>query len=153
MEYLPQNKIELHENELAALLEQFAEEAVHPVFRQALLEEGKKLLVTYAKSELQPIFSTAKTICHEWSYYMNTDSEQLLLNRPDLLLESKEGEWYLIDYKTDRFPVNDIEQQALRHRRQLERYGKDFMQLTNIAPKLATYFAQSGILYNFVQTV
>ncbi len=147
MEYLPQDKVELKENELAALLEQFADEAVHPTFKRALIEGGKKLLSVYAKSDLQRIFSTAKTICHEWSYYMNIDSERLLLNRPDLLLESKDGEWYLIDYKTDRFSTNDIEQQALRHRPQLERYGKDFSQLTKIEAKLAIYFAQSGTLY------
>jgi len=147
MEYLPQDKVELKENELAALLEQFADEAVHPTFKQALIQEGKQLLAVYAKSELKDIFSSAKSICHEWSYYMNMGSDQLVAKRPDLLLEAKGGEWYLIDYKTDRFAANEVEQQVLRHRSQLERYGKDFSQLTKIEAKLAIYFAQSGTLY------
>jgi ATP-dependent exoDNAse (exonuclease V) beta subunit len=72
--------------------------------------------------------------------------------RPDLLLETDDGTWYLIDYKTDHFSVADIEQQASRHRPQLERYGEDFTALTGITPKLAIYFAQHGILHQLAKS-
>ncbi len=147
MEYLPQDKVELKDNELAALLEQFADEAVHPAFKLALIEEGKKLLAVYTKSDLKVILSSARIIYHEWSYYMNNGADQLLSKRPDLLLGTNDGQWYLIDYKTDRFSEDAIKQQVLRHRFQLESYGKDFNQLTGIQAKLAIYFAQSGLLY------
>jgi ATP-dependent exoDNAse (exonuclease V) beta subunit len=149
MEYLPQGRISLEENELQALLEQFADEAVHPAFKKALIEEGKKLISLYSNSKFHELFSEAKTICHEWSYYIQAEDQLLTLNRPDLLLETKDGAWYIIDYKTDRFAPSDIQQQAMRHRPQLQRYSSDFNSLTNIKPRLAVYFAQIGTLHEY----
>ncbi len=147
MQYLHPGETKLSEDKLVALAEQFAEEAVHPAFKQALLEEGKKLLSIYANSKLQKLFYSAKSICHEWSYYINSQADQLYLNRPDLLLETADSIWYLIDYKTDRFALEDLESQISQHRAQLQRYGEDFRQLTNIQPRLAIYFAQNGTLH------
>ena len=149
MQYLSKNETALSNDKLAALADQFAEEAVHPTFKQSLIEEGKKLLAIYANSPLQKLFHTAKSIQHEWSYYMSVNAEQLSINRPDLILETAEGDWYLIDYKTDRFVIADLDQQIMRHRPQLQRYGENFKQLTKIRTRLAIYFAQHGILSEF----
>lgn len=149
MQYLPQGKTTLGEDELYALVGQMAEAAAHPQIAQALIDQARKLLAIYAGSELQLLISKAKTICHEWSYY-TADSSELKSLIPDLLLETSDGNWYLIDYKTDHFPLLAIEQQALRHRPQLERYRKDLLAFTGIAPQIAIYFAQHGILQKLV---
>jgi ATP-dependent helicase/nuclease subunit A len=147
MEYLAKDKSKLEDDELEALVEQFGEEVAHPLVKQALIAEGKKLINIYAGSKMRELISAAKTVCHEWSYYIN--SETLRLNRPDLLLETANGNWYLIDYKTDRFQAGDLEQHIARHRPQLQRYGEDFSKLTNIQPQLAIYFAQYGTLHEW----
>ncbi len=149
MEYLPKERSSLTDSELNILIEQFEEEVVHPSTKQVLLEEGKKLLSLYAHSSLQKLLANAKTISHEWMYYMNRSTEQLYSNRPDLLLETADDTWYLVDYKTDRFSAENIDQQASSHRKQLQKYGEDFLQLTKTKCKLAIYFAQHGILYEF----
>ncbi len=146
MEFLPQKKANLTEDELYALAGQLGETIAHPQLIKALIEQGKKLLSIYSRSDFQSMITTAKTICHEWSYYREAD-DQLKLYRPDLLLETQDSNWYLIDYKTDHFPVKDIEQQALRHRRQLDQYCADFTAFTGIKPQFAIYFAQHGLLH------
>jgi ATP-dependent exoDNAse (exonuclease V) beta subunit len=146
MEFLPRHKTELTEDEFYALAGQLDETIAHPQLISSLIAQERKLLSIYAGSDFQQIMASAKTICHEWSYYQEAD-DKLRLFRPDLLLEGEDGSWYLIDYKTDQFPLAEINQQALRHRPQLERYREDFTALTNIKPQLAIYFAQHGILH------
>ncbi len=157
MEYLPQGKTTLSEEAMYALIGEMEEEkaitATHPQMAQALIEQGKKLLEKFAGSELQSLLANAKTICHEWSYYMVEKEKRDSKKRPDLLLETADGTWHLIDYKTDQFSVGDIKQQASRHRAQLKRYGEDFNALTGITPKLAIYFAEHGVLHKLGKNV
>ena len=84
MEYLKVERTRLEESELCILAEQFEEEVVHPQIKASLIEEGKNLLLRYSESKLQKLVASAKTICHEWSYYLNTDSNQFIFKQTGL---------------------------------------------------------------------
>lgn len=67
--------------------------------------------------------------------------------RPDLIFQDAEGDWHLVDYKTDHFAAKDVEIQARKHREQIKTYVADLRKLTGVELRPWLYFAQHGIFF------
>ena len=92
MEYLPQDRTNLQESELIALLEQFSDEAVHPTFREALLERRESNFYPSMPIANCKNYSIAlKVFSHEWSYYIDANNEQVDCQPSRFTLANKRG--------------------------------------------------------------
>jgi ATP-dependent exoDNAse (exonuclease V) beta subunit len=58
----------------------------------------------------------------------------------DLLFQDRERQWHLIDWKTDWLPVDEIEVQALQHRRQIAIYVAAVKQVLGVEPRARLCF-------------
>jgi ATP-dependent helicase/nuclease subunit A len=118
----------------------------HQAIHQKLVTEGRSLLEKYFASELFTMIATSKTRLCEHPYYKLGEST-LETKRPDLILETSDSNWLIIDYKTDYFDLEQIERHSAEHRKQLTAYVEDFQQLTKIKAEPFLYFAQYGRLH------
>ncbi|MDZ4833606.1 MAG: UvrD-helicase domain-containing protein [Candidatus Melainabacteria bacterium] len=117
----------------------------HPQKLKMLVAEGDKLLDIFYGSELFALMKNAKRRLTELPYVFINDSG-IESRRPDLLIEDENGNWLIIDYKTDDIPESAMQQQARRHAAQLEGYCRDIRQLTGLNPSIRLYFARHGKL-------
>jgi ATP-dependent exoDNAse (exonuclease V) beta subunit len=117
----------------------------HPEKLKRLLSEGDKLLDVFYNSELFGLMKNAKRRLTELPYVFINDFG-IESRRPDLLIEDENGNWLIIDYKTDDIPESAVEQQARRHAAQLEEYSRDIRHLTGLNPGIRLYFARHGKL-------
>lgn len=117
----------------------------HPAMMQAMLAEAERLLKLYFESELCVMLRSAKRVIHEMPYWRIIEG-QASSRRPDLLFEDAEGNWHLVDYKTDHIDDSAVEAQTQRHREQLEEYASDLQTLAKIQAQAWLYFASLGIL-------
>ncbi len=63
----------------------------------------------------------------------------------DLLYQDAQGDWAVLDYKTDRVPADQCAQQAQRHIVQLRLYGAAAMRILGLPSiRLELYFLRSG---------
>ncbi|HEY9785725.1 MAG TPA: UvrD-helicase domain-containing protein [Candidatus Obscuribacterales bacterium] len=122
------------------------ETAAHPEVREYLISEGERLLQKFAGSELYELMLKSKRRFHEVPYLTFSEGK-LKSGRPDLLLEDNEGNWHLIDYKTDQVPLSELASHARQHTKQLAGYVSELQRLVGIVPRPALYFAQHGILH------
>ncbi len=119
----------------------------HETLQQQLLSEGEKLLAIFVASPLIQQMKTARRRIHETSYFTTRNGQPQAECRPDLLLEDIQGNWSIVDYKTDHFPLPELARQAKQHRAQLVGYADDFQKITGIEPRSFIYFAQHGTLH------
>ncbi len=150
MEFLSERTTMPDETELLAIAALQGEVAAHPIITKHLIEEAKPLLEKFFESDLHKLIRSAKQILHELPYY-RISSLASTIGRPDLVIETDQSKWLIIDYKTDRFPTDAMAAQARTHAKQLERYRKDLSDVTGIEANSAIYFAQHGILYRLEQ--
>lgn len=148
MEHLPANFSEFSEDQMEALLLSLGDVAVQRSTRKLLLEEGKVLMSKLRESELWQLMKDAKQLLHE-SPYRKFENGEGVVGRPDLLIKQPDGNWLLVDYKTDRFKIENIEQQARLHQAQLVQYQEDLLSIAGIRAQAAIYFAQHGLLHRF----
>ena len=148
MEHLPADFSEFSDEQIEALLLSLGDEAVQRSTRRHLVEEGKKFMSKLRESELWQLIKDAKQLLHE-SPYRKFENGEVLLGRPDLLIKQPDGNWLLVDYKTDRFKIENIEQQARLHHAQLVQYQEDLLAIAGIRAQAAIYFAQHGLLHRF----
>jgi hypothetical protein len=146
MEILPERRTMPDEKELLVIANLQGEIGAHPKKAERLLQEAKPLLVKFFNSDLHKMMLFAKQIFHELPYYKVSHLASTV-NRPDLVIETAESKWLIIDYKTDRFPADTVIAQARTHAKQLERYRKDLLEIAGIQANNAIYFAQHGTLY------
>jgi len=66
--------------------------------------------------------------------------------RPDLLLQDKDGKWYIIDYKTDNVPLAELEGHSRFHYKQLQMYVNDLRLLTGEEFTPLLYYARHARL-------
>lgn len=52
----------------------------------------------------------------------------------DLMFETNDGKWILVDYKTDDIPASAVESRKEDHRKQLEQYGQMFARIMGSPP-------------------
>jgi hypothetical protein len=116
---------------------------VHPLRLEAFVDEGMRLLTIYYESPLRELVDGAHRCFNEMPYLMDSD-EWVAIKRPDLIVESKDGQWFLIDFKTDKFQPEQIARQVRKHREQLQSYVQDLRLISGIELKAALYFAQFG---------
>jgi ATP-dependent helicase/nuclease subunit A len=125
---------------------------VHPKRLDALVDEGLRLLEIYRGSRLRELVEKSHSRFNEMPYlvYVDDSDRGVITMRPDLLVEAADGEWHLVDFKTDHFnhlSAGAVEQQARKHRHQLKRYVDDLQIMAGVQIRPAIYFAQYGIYY------
>jgi ATP-dependent helicase/nuclease subunit A len=113
-------------------------------FRQCLITEARALMSQFYESDLYLSLKSARRRFHEMPYYVAR--EHPMSKRPDLLFEDHHGRWHLVDYKTDRIDVAEMEMQGARHAKQLSGYVTELRALTGIEFSASLYFAQFGKL-------
>jgi ATP-dependent helicase/nuclease subunit A len=65
----------------------------------------------------------------------------------DLVFEKEYGEWVILDYKTDGFPMADLEKHKKEHSEQLSRYAEMFASVTKQKPaQVRVYFLRHDLL-------
>ncbi len=119
----------------------------HPDMLDLLVAEGERLLGIFDGSKLASMLSSSRRHFHEMPY-MLVDAEISSVKRPDLLIEDESGNWFIVDYKTDKFKKEKLPQQAAKHREQLQEYAQDLTRLTGIVAETCIYFAEFGLLYD-----
>ncbi|MBU6450750.1 MAG: UvrD-helicase domain-containing protein [Cyanobacteria bacterium REEB67] len=125
---------------------------VHPKRLDALVDEGLRLLEIYNHSRLRELVEKSHSRFNEMPYlvYVDDGERGVMTMRPDLLVEAADGQWHLVDFKTDHFNHTNagaVEQQARKHRHQLKRYVDDLQIMAGVQIRPAIYFAQYGIYY------
>ena len=115
---------------------------------ERLVAEGLKLLDIYFESRLHQLLSTASRRYNEAEYSI-LSHEDVIKRRPDLIFQAFDGDWYLVDFKTDHVAAGEVEMQARagRHSAQLNSYRVELSRLSGLNLKAYIYFAQTGILF------
>jgi len=126
--------------------------AAHPDVFNVFVSEGQRLLQIFQHSQLHSLLRTSKRHLHELPYTL-LEAEGAIVRRPDLLIETDDGSWLIVDYKTDKFEVGTLAQQANKHRLQLKQYVDEFRTLTGISATPCLYFAEHGILHGLPEQV
>ena len=122
------------------------EVAVHdPAQQELLLQESERLLITFKNSALYPLLKSAKRRIEENAYLIARDDFEEEL-RPDLIIEDADGNWHVVDYKTDHLEPKQITKRVSTHQPQLARYVADLESLLAVKAKAWVYFAQLGRL-------
>lgn len=122
----------------------------HHELLNKLVDEGERLLEIYYGSRLHGLLTESQQRRHELPYLIDVaygPTPDMKPRRPDLIFEDAQGAWHLVDYKTDHFPAEQVEQQARKHREQLKTYINDLRHLTGHELTPWLYFAQHGIFF------
>lgn len=125
----------------------------HSDLLNRLVDEGERLLSIYYESRLYGLLSQSQQRRHELPYLIDTASgfseagPDIRPRRPDLVFQDAEGDWHLVDYKTDHFAAKDVEIRARKHREQIKTYVADLRKLTGVELRPWLYFAQHGIFF------
>ena len=123
----------------------------HPVVLNKLMVEGERLVDRFFTSELFALLKGSSHRLPELPYLLGEQSGAKI-RRPDLIFQDQSGQWHLIDYKTDRIELDEIEHQAKLHRHQLNEYVHELNMLLGFNLKPFVYFAQLGMLYPLSDT-
>lgn len=149
MEHLPDSMDRLSHDVILDIAINQGPAVAHHSNLQSLTSEGERLLESFYTSDLCNLLKASKRRLHELPYMILTADSGANKRRPDLVFLDADGIWHLVDYKTDHFKFADIENQAARHRRQIESYVEDIRKLTGSNCRAHIYFAQFGKLYSF----
>lgn len=149
MEHLPDSMDKLSRDVILDIAINQGPAVAHYRNLEQLAREGERLLESFYASDLCKLLKASKRRLHELPYLVYTADGTASKKRPDLVFQDSNSNWHLIDYKTDHFRVQDVENQAARHRRQVESYIEDLRRLTGTDCKAHIYFAQFGQLYSF----
>ncbi|HNB23646.1 MAG TPA: 3'-5' exonuclease, partial [Candidatus Melainabacteria bacterium] len=120
--------------------------ASHPEVVSHLVRQGERWMEKFCDSDLFLLMKNARRRLHEIPYFSYVD-EGLEDKRPDLLIEDKDGEWHLVDYKIDSFPISEIDAQAAEHLPQMLGYVRDLRSITGINCTAHLFFANHGVLH------
>ncbi|MBX3075895.1 UvrD-helicase domain-containing protein [Candidatus Obscuribacterales bacterium] len=145
LEHMPPSLVRPDESTLTSLALMQGSAVAHPERLKLLIAEGNKLLDIFYESELFSLMKAARRRLTEFPYVLLGDIG-LESRRPDLIIEDENGDWFIIDYKTDAVTEEEIISQARRHAGQLETYRRDIKQLTGLNPSTRLYFARPGRL-------
>jgi ATP-dependent exoDNAse (exonuclease V) beta subunit len=146
MECLPKDRRSFTDDELAAIAQSLNDFTVQGLVLKKLVDIGKSLMQLFTASDLYRTMQLARTVLREWPCYKLEGN--LVENRPDLLIEDENGNWLIVDFKTDNIlQEQELQQQLHLHRRQLEGYKSDLKRIANIEADAAIYFARLGRLY------
>jgi ATP-dependent helicase/nuclease subunit A len=110
-----------------------------------LVEACSRMLSLYEVSDLAQIVQTARRIFSETDYTTFSD-ESSQEKRPDLILQDQNGQWHIIDFKSDKVTEKDVPAKINEHASQVLGYVKDFAALTDQQSRAWIYFAELGKL-------
>ncbi len=113
--------------------------------QELMLRESERLLLLFSGSKLHSLMRNARRTLFEHSYTIVRDGRERDF-RPDLLIEDVQGQWHIVDFKTDQFEVKQISKQIKSHQAQLATYVDDLALLLGINAKAWLYFAHHGRL-------
>lgn len=116
-----------------------------------LVEEGERLMKVYYESRLCELVNSSTRRFHESSYLV-PEFASYKNYRPDMIFAAENGDWYIVDFKTDRITEGsgaeaDIEKLAQRHSEQVLTYSRHLEKLSGLKFKPHIYFAQKGLLF------
>lgn len=145
MEYLPSEPKDFaHDtfDELASH-QKMGTSIVHPQKRAQVISDSSALLVVFLQSELYELFKNAKKRFAEFPY-MVSESDSIINKRADCVFLGADDKWYVVDFKTDRFDLADLEKHRKQHEEQIRAYANDLGLVLeqNVIPVL--YFARLG---------
>jgi ATP-dependent exoDNAse (exonuclease V) beta subunit len=145
LEHMPPSLVRPDESTLTSLALMQGSAVAHPDRLRLLIAEGNKLLDIFYESELFHLMKGARRRLTEFPYVL-VNENGLESRRPDLIIEGKNDDWLIVDYKTDAVTEEEVIAQARRHAGQLEAYRRDIKQLTGLNPATRLYFARLGKL-------
>lgn len=119
--------------------------AVEPKLREALVERAMKFVSVYESSTLKEMVATATRVLSEINYTVVSgpnDADK----RPDLILQDTNGQWRIIDFKTDHMTAGDVPAKVNAHSHQLLQYVRDFEMISGAKATGWLYFAELGRL-------
>jgi ATP-dependent helicase/nuclease subunit A len=119
---------------------------VHRKLVDALVAEGKTLVARFFDSPLCRLIKESRALFSEPPYLVVTRQKGVAAKRPDLLLQDADGQWHVIDFKTDHFELAQLNSRLQAHSRQLEDYAEDVKALAGVDARKSVYFAQHGLL-------
>lgn len=145
LEHLPSDGSKLDPVILRNLAINQGSAVAHPEKLRVLIEIGTGLLEQFYESSLYPMMRTAKKRFSELPYLM-VGEFGIKSKRPDLLLQDKDGKWFIIDYKTDSVLLEELDRHARLHYKQLQVYVSDLKTLTGEEFTPMLYFARHAKL-------
>lgn len=119
---------------------------VHRQLVDALVAEGRTLLARFFDSPLYRLIKESQVLLSEPPYLVAAGEQGVAAKRPDLLLKDADGQWHVIDFKTDHFELAQLSSRLRAHSRQLEDYAADIKALSGVDARKSIYFAQHGLL-------
>ncbi|MFN2195459.1 MAG: 3'-5' exonuclease, partial [Anaerolineales bacterium] len=144
--------LEYPENQRYQMLENHARR--EGVFRDALadaVQRSNRILVNLKKHRLYQRICQAPQKFHEVPFSM-TSPIGTLHGVIDLLFQDQEGEWHLLDWKTEWTPLSKLEANAQDHLLQMAVYANAAQSSLKILPKVALCFLSPNVaLYHFTQ--
>lgn len=117
-----------------------------------LVEEGERLMKVYYDSRLCELVNNSTRRFHESSFLIS-QFDSYKNYRPDMIFAAENGDWYIVDFKTDRLNEGagdeqaNIEKLAQRHSEQVLTYSRHLEKLSGLKFKAHIYFAQKGLLF------
>ena len=107
--------------------------------------------------QLQPtalwtMLRSARRVFRELPFVLSLDGATLR-GQIDMLVESADGSWHVIDYKSDRVSAAGLAERAEHYRVQMQLYALAAWRHTGTPPAQATlYFLRPGLTYSFEVT-
>jgi ATP-dependent helicase/nuclease subunit A len=144
MEYFAATKTKPDTKTLETLARSLNGRATDVDLQAALVRQVEKLLPIFYDSELYSMMMNAQKLLFERAYIPFKDEGGSSSKRPDLLLQDTDGNWRIVDYKTDAVKPDTLKQEISRHRQQILTYVNDIKTICNIDAPGYLYFAQSG---------
>ncbi len=145
LEHLPMSLERPSRQILESLALMQGSSVAHPDRLRELINEGEKLLDVFFESSLYELLKGARRRLSELPYTI-VDETRSDSRRPDLVVECDDGEWLIIDYKTDDVHQDDLQSKARTHAAQLDGYARDLGKLTGLRLSTRLYFARYGKL-------
>ncbi len=107
-------------------------------------DEFEPMLEAFLASDLAETIRSARQVYRELDFLMEA-GPALLRGQIDLLVEDAEGEWYVVDYKSDRVEPSDLGAKARRYELQMLIYAEAARRHFGKAPAEASlYFLRPG---------
>ena len=124
-----------------------------------LLVEAEQMLRRFQGSQLHTLLAGARVRLHEPPYLaVRTKQETDFLiagpaaqnfvqeRRPDLVVQDTQGQWHIIDFKTDHIDEMEIEKHNRQHAEQISEYVADLESLVKTPVRGWVYYAHHGQL-------
>jgi len=142
--------LEFPESERLRLLENYARrEGVFPDALVDAIQRSNKMLLDLKKHSIYENILQAQQQYHEVSFSLNTPLG-ILHGIMDLIFMDEDGEWYIVDWKTEWTPENMIDENAQQHLLQLATYSQATKKHFGTWPQAAVCFlSPSAVLYQF----